>query len=227
MGCGSQKTTAGIKSWFTVGHLEISPAVTFKVIAVFLLNLSSMEQVNKDTLFLQPQEISVQLRPGVRQSFLITVTRPLDQPMREVTMDASIVPWYREYIQENKGTNILHNGGWRLCIHYHTQGVKCSVYLCVCARIGLVSLGQCECTKTRQESSLACSVHGALVCGRSECYEPCAGQRCHNNLDSLSQNDDACRLGPGNPVCSNRGSCVEGFCECNQRENPGEKYCKR
>lgn len=98
--------------------------------------------------------------------------------------------------------------------------------MCVCVYvcIGLVSLGHCECAKARQQSSLACSGHGALVFGRCECYEPYAGHRCHNNLDSMSQNDDACHPGSNDPVCSNRGSCVEGFCECNQRENPDEKY---
>lgn len=88
----------------------------------------------------------------------------------------------------------------------------------------MVSSGQCECAKTRQESSLDCSGHGALVCGRCECDEPYAGQRCHTNLDSSSQNEDRCRPGPNDPVCSNRGKCVEGFCECDQRENPDEKY---
>lgn len=51
-----------------------------------------MEPVIADSLFLQPQELSVQLRPGVRQSFFITITRPSNQPIRDLTMDASPLP---------------------------------------------------------------------------------------------------------------------------------------
>lgn len=36
-----------------------------------------------------------------------------------------------------------------------------------------------------------------------------------------------CRPGPNDPVCSDRGRCVEGFCECAQRENLDEKYSGR
>lgn len=51
-----------------------------------------MEPVRADSLFLQPQEVSVQLRPGVRQSFFITITRPSHQPIGDLTMEANPVP---------------------------------------------------------------------------------------------------------------------------------------
>lgn len=59
---------------------------------LFLLHSRSVEPVRADSLFLQPQELSVQLRPGVSQSFLVTITRPSDQPIRELTMDTTGVP---------------------------------------------------------------------------------------------------------------------------------------
>eukprot|EP00066_Takifugu_rubripes_P014540 XP_011603806.1 PREDICTED: integrin beta-1-like isoform X2 [Takifugu rubripes] len=202
-------------------------------------NDSSVEPVNADSLFLQPQELSVQLRPGVRQSFFITITRPSNQHIRDLTMDASPLPVGVNItfnnianrsptvveatgcLREKDNSNQMHNrtGPWsvQLTPRGYSLGVKLEISL-EC---------QCECTKTRQESSLDCSGHGALVCGRCECDEPYAGQRCHSNLDSSSQNEDACRPGPNEPVCSNRGRCVEGFCECAQRENPDEKYSGR
>lgn len=60
--------------------------------ALFLLNVYSVEPVKADSVFLQPQELSVQLRPGVGQSFFITITRPSGQPIRELTMDTSPLP---------------------------------------------------------------------------------------------------------------------------------------
>lgn len=51
-----------------------------------------MEPVKADSLFLQPQELSVQLRPGVRQSFFITITRSSNHPITDLTMDASPLP---------------------------------------------------------------------------------------------------------------------------------------
>ncbi|CAG00011.1 unnamed protein product [Tetraodon nigroviridis] len=206
-------------------------------------NDSSTQQTNADAVFLQPQEVSVQLRPGVSQSFLITVTRPLGQPIGDVTMDASSVPAgvnitfsytssgspgvievhvkAKGCPSENGDSNqqLNRTGPWS--VHITPRGYSPSVSL------QITLLCECECTKTRQESSLACSGHGARVCGRCECYEPYVGRRCHNNLASLLENDDACRPGPNQPVCSNRGSCVDGSCECNQRENPSEKYSGR
>lgn len=44
-------------------------------------------------MFLQPQEVSLHLRPGVSQSFPITITIPTDQqPITELNMDTSPVP---------------------------------------------------------------------------------------------------------------------------------------
>ena len=43
-------------------------------------------------MFLQPQELSLRLRPGVSQSFPLTITMPTDQPITELTMDTSPVP---------------------------------------------------------------------------------------------------------------------------------------
>lgn len=45
-----------------------------------------------EALSLQPQEFSLRLRPGVSQSFPLTITMPTDRPITELTMDTSPVP---------------------------------------------------------------------------------------------------------------------------------------
>lgn len=57
-----------------------------------LLNFCSTEPVDAKSLFLQPQELSLRLRPGVSQSFPLTITMPTDQPISELTLDTSPVP---------------------------------------------------------------------------------------------------------------------------------------
>lgn len=57
-----------------------------------LLNFCSTEPVNARSVFLQPQELSLRLRPGVRQSFPLTIAMPTDQPITELTMDTSDLP---------------------------------------------------------------------------------------------------------------------------------------
>lgn len=58
----------------------------------WLLNFYSTEPANAKALFIQPQEFSLRLRPGVSQSFPLTITMPKDQPITELTMDSSPVP---------------------------------------------------------------------------------------------------------------------------------------
>lgn len=41
------------------------------------------------SLFLQPQGLSLHLRPGVGQSFPLTIIMPTDQPIRELLLDTS------------------------------------------------------------------------------------------------------------------------------------------
>lgn len=57
-----------------------------------LLNVCSTEPVNAKSVFLQPQELSLRLRPGVRQSFPLTIAMPTDQPITELTIDTSDLP---------------------------------------------------------------------------------------------------------------------------------------
>ncbi|XP_018541585.1 integrin beta-1 [Lates calcarifer] len=205
-------------------------------------NDSSTEPAVAKTLLLQPQELSLRLRPGVSQSFPLTITMPTDQPVQELTMDISNVP---------AGVNITFSSittGNPLLIQVNVVAAQCpgksddsnqnrtgpwsslitprGFSLSVMLEITLEC--QCDCIRNREENSPTCSGHGALLCGQCACYESYIGQNCQRDTDSFSSpHEDYCRSGPNAPVCSGRGQCVEGFCECEMRANPEERYSGR
>ncbi|XP_069549335.1 integrin beta-1-like [Brachyistius frenatus] len=205
-------------------------------------NDSSTDPADAKTLFLQPQEFSLHLRPRVSQSFPLTISMPTDQPITELTMNTSNVP---------AGVDITISStmkGNRLLVQVNVEAAQCprtsdssnqnrtgpwSVYITFkgfpqSVKLEITLLCQCNCTGNREENSAGCSSHGALACGQCECYEHYDGQRCQMDTDSLLSRDDRfCRSDSNAPVCSDRGRCVEGFCHCDIRENPKERYSGR
>ncbi|XP_034467487.1 integrin beta-1-like [Hippoglossus hippoglossus] len=203
-------------------------------------NESSTEPAYTKTLFLQPQEFSVRLRPGVSQTFPLTITMPTEQPVPELTTDTTNVPAgvnitlsrvmtghplfvtveAAQCPSKSDDSNQNQTGPW--FVHITPRGFSLSVKL-------EISLDcQCDCSRSREESSVACSGHGALMCGQCECYDSYTGQNCQRDKDSsFSQNVDFCRSRPKAPVCSGRGECVDGFCECEARANPQQRYSGR
>ncbi|XP_017265282.2 integrin beta-1 [Kryptolebias marmoratus] len=195
-------------------------------------NDSRTDAEDVKTGFLQPQEVSLHLRPGVSQSFPLIVSLPADQ--LEVKMDLSTAGVNITIRSTTKGNPHLfqvdveaaqcpsksdqnETGPWSVLIA--PRGVSLSVKL----EITLVC--QCNCTGSCEEDSPDCSGHGALVCGRCECDEPYVGHHCQINSDSLLLQDESlCRSGPDAPVCGGRGQCVAGSCECDAREDPTEAY---
>lgn len=55
-------------------------------------NDSSTGSADTEALLLQPQELTLRLRPGVSQSFPLTITMPTDEPIPEISMNTSPVP---------------------------------------------------------------------------------------------------------------------------------------
>ncbi|XP_072250718.1 integrin beta-1-like [Leuresthes tenuis] len=202
-------------------------------------NDSSTDPVDGKTLFIQPQEVSLHLRPGVSQSFPLTISMPTDQPVTDVTMDSSNVP---------AGVNITFSSvtkGNPLHIQVNVEAAQCpsmsdssnqnltgpwSILIAprgfsLSVNLNITLLCQCDCTGNREENHPACSGQGTLECGRCKCYAPYIGKHCQKNSDDLWSGDDsACRSGPNAPVCSSNGVCEEGFCVCAKREDPSEKY---
>ncbi|XP_073340701.1 integrin beta-1-like [Pagrus major] len=204
-------------------------------------NDSSTEQAKAETLFLQPQELSLRLRPGVSQSFPLTITMPTDQPITELTMDTSPVP---------AGVNITFGNivnGNPLVVQVDVEAAQCpsesddssqmqnrtgpwSVQITprgfsMSVKLQITLECQCNCTRNREENSPSCSGQGALVCGQCECSGPYFGPQCQLHDGSVSApNDYGCRSGQYAPVCSGRGECIMNQCQCQNRENPKERY---
>lgn len=198
-------------------------------------NDSRTDIADAKTIFLQAQELAIHLRPGVSQSFPLSISIPNDHPTTDLTLDTSNVP---------AGLNITFSSittGNPLLVQVTVEAAQCpsksdisnqnstapwSVQITPRGFAKSVTLEvtlqcQCSCTENREENSPTCSSHGALVCGRCVCYQPYVGNLCQIDITSFeSENEDSCRSRPGAPVCSGRGVCVSGMCHCNQRENP-------
>ncbi|XP_039869118.1 integrin beta-1-like isoform X2 [Simochromis diagramma] len=214
------------------GHIYIyKPQSSVQVIR----NDSRTDIADAKTIFLQPQELAIHLRPGVSQSFPLSISMPSDHPTTDLTLDTSNVP---------AGLNITFSSittGNPLLMQVTVEAAQCpsksdisnqnstapwSVQITPRGFAKSVTLEvtlqcQCSCTENREENSPTCSSHGALVCGRCVCHQPYVGNLCQTDITSFeSENEDSCRSRPGAPVCSGRGVCVSGMCHCNQRENP-------
>ncbi|XP_060906932.1 integrin beta-1-like [Labrus mixtus] len=197
------------------------------------------EPVNAVAWFLQPQELSLRLRPGVSQFFPLTITMPTDQPISEVNLVNSSVPTgvnitFRSVVSGNplvievnveadqcpneiQDSNQSQNltGPWS--VHITPRGFTLGVKLEITLEC------QCECTSNREKNSPSCGGHGSLVCGQCECNEPYTGLQCQTD-SSYSPDDDFCHPGPNAPACSGRGKCVDSFCECDKPVNPAQIY---
>ncbi|XP_023187203.1 integrin beta-1-like [Xiphophorus maculatus] len=207
-------------------------------------NYSGADPADDEALLLHPQEVSLHLRPGVSESFPLTISKATDHPTLEPIMNVSNVPAgvHVTFSSITKGnpqllqvsveaaqcpsksgtSNQNKTGPWSILIT--PRGFSVSL------KLEITLLCECNCTGSHEENSPDCSGHGTLVCGQCECYVSYFGKRCQMNGDSVSpQYEDLCRKGPNAPVCSGRGTCVAGFCECNRLEDPKEysgRYCE-
>ncbi|XP_064182865.1 integrin beta-2-like isoform X1 [Anguilla rostrata] len=78
----------------------------------------------------------------------------------------------------------------------------------------------CHCQCGDAPDPRFCSDSGNLRCGVCSCDPGHFGEMCECSTD---QSDAPCRKTEGSPVCSGRGSCVCGDCECQTRSNPAER----
>ncbi|XP_014909048.1 integrin beta-1-like isoform X3 [Poecilia latipinna] len=231
-------TTEKLQSTGCHGRHIYNPSGSIQVVK----NDSGADPADAEPLLLQPQEVSVHLRPGARESFPLTISKATDHPTPEPIMDLSNVPAGVQvtFSSITKGnpqllqvsveaaqcpstsgaSNQNRTGPWSILIT--PRGFSVSLQL------QITLLCECNCTGSHEENSPACSGQGTLVCGQCECYVPYFGKQCQMNGDSISpQYEDLCRTGPNAPVCSGSGICVEGFCECNRRADPKETYSGR
>ncbi|XP_077576342.1 integrin beta-1-like [Stigmatopora nigra] len=193
----------------------------------------------KQGLFLHPQEVSVHLRPAVRQSFALYYDTMARNPLTpEMDIDTNHLPAKVNITFSNirhgnmlvevnvdashcypTSENSTQNRTEPWLVHITPRGFTQSL------KLEIMLDCECDCKGNREENSPTCGGQGALVCGSCECYQPYFGEHCQINPESGFDRDDKyCREGPNSPLCSNRGTCVDGYCECHLRENPNERY---
>ncbi|XP_045460964.1 integrin beta-PS-like [Harmonia axyridis] len=87
----------------------------------------------------------------------------------------------------------------------------------------------CECEsktdKTYQKNSPECGGDGDLACGLCKCKEGHYGSKCEctGTSDEETKEKD-CREGPESKICTGRGRCNCGMCDCNTNPELGRPY---
>ncbi|XP_057691535.1 integrin beta-1-like isoform X2 [Corythoichthys intestinalis] len=206
--------------------------------SVHVTRNDSSNEPTTGTLFLQPQQVTLHLRPGVSQSFPLYITVARNQRTPQLNMDTSLMP-----AEVNITFSNIRHGNMIVEVNVEasnchktsdnsTQDSTGPSFVHITPRGFLQSLKleiildcECDCKGNREENSPSCDGHGDLVCGSCECYQPYSGQHCQINVGSnFNRDDKTCRQGPNAPLCSNRGTCVDGECLCHSQENPNERY---
>ncbi|KAL7673671.1 hypothetical protein ACOME3_008523 [Neoechinorhynchus agilis] len=91
-------------------------------------------------------------------------------------------------------------------------------------KMEIYSQCKCECIKSKKDDKKICNDHGNYHCGVCQCAEGYFGRNCE--CDGESESDEAllqrCKRPESNVLCSGRGQCLCGKCNCFKRE-AGEK----
>ncbi|XP_069973257.1 integrin beta-PS [Penaeus vannamei] len=97
---------------------------------------------------------------------------------------------------------------------------------------------QCSCAKPGDKGYIvnaeACSRNGTSMCGVCECHEGFVGKACEcysNDDDGTGTiSEDSCRQTNASAVCTDRGQCVCGQCQCKKPTDPSQEiyghYCQ-
>ncbi|XP_072316897.1 integrin beta-1-like [Eucyclogobius newberryi] len=204
------------------------------------LTIKRNEPADGRLILLQPQELSVNLRPGVSLDFTLRITTTRHQLINELMLETTsepegvnitfkkvstanslvfVVNVKADKCSSNNDSNQSQNqtGPWSVDIK--PSGLPQSAKL----KINLEC--QCDCLNKQEPDSPECNTHGTLVCGVCLCQKPYSGSTCQTGIDSMDSMSDAfCRTRPNAPVCSGKGFCEEGFCVCEKPHDPNEIY---
>lgn len=188
-------------------------------------------QADGRSFFLAPQEFSITLRPGVSQTFHLTLSTSSDQPDNEPVLETTTAPeafniTLKKILNGNpsifevtlkadkcpsKDLNQSQNETGPWSVHIKPMGISQVTKLNVSVECN------CDCLNKPEPRSPQCNNRGTRVCGLCLCQEPYSGDTCRTN-------DDYCRPKPQDPVCSGRGICDNNFCVCNKHQDNSQNY---
>ncbi|CAM1327219.1 ITGB1 (predicted) [Pycnogonum litorale] len=81
----------------------------------------------------------------------------------------------------------------------------------------------CESAENEEKNSPLCN-NGTYQCGVCECYGDRYGRYCEcDKSNPKAKNDTHCRYKSDQYVCSGRGRCTCGECECDKKSTPGHE----
>lgn len=184
------------------------------------------EPADGRSILLEPQELSITLRPGVSQVVQLTTSTSQDEPVSKLMLSPTTLPEPLTITHRRISTNPAvfevtlkadkcpgnETGPWNV----HIQPADFSQMI----KIKVSLECNCECLSTPDPHSPECTERGTRVCGLCVCPEPYSGHSCQTN-------EDYCRPKPLAPVCSGQGACEDNFCICTKHRDASERYYGR
>lgn len=181
-------------------------------------------------VLLEPQDLSITLRPGVSLVFHLRLTVSSDQAEALMLETTTVPEAFNITLRKISTANpanfeiTLHadkcpsnneqnkTGPWTVYVSPYgfSQSTK--------VRVSLEC--NCECLNNPKPGSRECRGRGTRVCGQCLCPEPYSGDECRTN-------NNYCRASPSAPVCSGRGVCSDNFCVCDQLRDAAGTYSGR
>ncbi|CAG2105381.1 unnamed protein product [Medioppia subpectinata] len=120
-----------------------------------------------------------------------------------------------------------NRGEWNQTILIYPVGLNDALI------IDLEMICECDCEKPWNEQTYSpyCEHRGTYECGICSCNDNFYGRRCECDAKEANpaEEEQSCIRGNDTKVCSGRGACRCGECECYKREAPEEvtgKFCE-
>uniref|UniRef100_A0AAV2MFJ3 Integrin beta subunit tail domain-containing protein n=1 Tax=Knipowitschia caucasica TaxID=637954 RepID=A0AAV2MFJ3_KNICA len=199
------------------------------------LTITRNEPADGRSIQLEPQEMSVSLRPGVNLLFPIKVRT--QEPLLQLEASgapeglnitfrkrtATDGPVFEVSLKVEECPPQNQTGPWS--VHIRPSGFSHGAKVEINVDCG------CSCLDRPEPHSPHCSLHGTFTCGLCTCDPLYVGARCGTHVSSLEEDandpEAPCRKGPGAPVCSGKGLCEDGYCVCNELENSSGRFSGR
>uniref|UniRef100_A0A3P9DIW0 Integrin beta-1-like n=1 Tax=Maylandia zebra TaxID=106582 RepID=A0A3P9DIW0_9CICH len=191
-----------------------------------ILNFCRTDIADAKTIFLQPQELAIHLRPGVSQSFPLSISMPSDHPTTDLTLDTSNVPAGLNitFSSITTGNPLLMQVRKRNPVQ-HSLLQKENVPSCLSPKNQII--------RTTVPLALQVTVEAAQCPSKSDISNQNStgpwsvqitprgfAKSCDNNIKNLFASPGQCSCTENreenSPTCSSHGALVCGRCVCYQ-----------
>uniref|UniRef100_A0A0N5BVI4 INB domain-containing protein n=1 Tax=Strongyloides papillosus TaxID=174720 RepID=A0A0N5BVI4_STREA len=120
------------------------------------------------------------------------------------------------------------------CKNYGDLAVSIGIYgYNTVSALFVTSVCGCDCEKVQNQDTKSnfCSKRGSLVCGACHCEHGYGGERCECEFNKygVSSNDELnnkCKASGDSEVCSGKGKCRCGVCQCTFHDIIKGRFCE-